>query len=301
MIIGKLSDADAIDRAVQGADAVVSALGPSLDRKATGLPLVDGTRHILDAMKRHSVTRYIGHGTPSILDPREKPTWQTKLVGFMGRTGLPRAYQELIGMTELIMNAGVDWTIVRFTAPKDTPKTGKAAGRVLRHRPHRVRRFPRRHRRIHRRPGRRRQLHQPGPRDQQLTRTTHPKESAARMNIAVWIVSGLLAAAYLFAGTNKATRPKDKLVDSLPWAEDLSPATIKFVGIMEILGAIGLILPWLTGIAAVLTPLAATGLVILQLLAIIVHLRRREAKVVPMNTILLLAALFVAILRYSAL
>jgi alkanesulfonate monooxygenase SsuD/methylene tetrahydromethanopterin reductase-like flavin-dependent oxidoreductase (luciferase family)/putative NADH-flavin reductase len=125
VIIGELSDADAIDRAVQGADAVVSALGPSLDRKATELPLVDGTRHILDAMKRHGVTRYIGHGTPSILDPREKPTWQTKLVGFMGRTGLPRAYQELIGMTELIMNAGVDWTIVRFTAPKDTPKTGK--------------------------------------------------------------------------------------------------------------------------------------------------------------------------------
>jgi uncharacterized membrane protein len=110
------------------------------------------------------------------------------------------------------------------------------------------------------------------------------------MNIAVWIVSGLLAAAYLFAGTNKATRPKDKLVDSLPWAEDLSPATIKFIGIMEILGAIGLILPWLTGIAAVLTPLAATGLVILQMLAIIVHLRRHEAKVVPMNTILLLVS-----------
>jgi uncharacterized membrane protein len=121
------------------------------------------------------------------------------------------------------------------------------------------------------------------------------------MNIAVWIVSGLLAAAYLFAGTNKATRPKDTLVGSLPWAEDFSPATIKFIGIVEILGAIGLILPWLTGIAAVLTPLAASGLVILQLFAILVHLRRREAKVVPMNMILLLAALFVAILRFTAL
>ena len=73
MIIGELSDADAIAAAVEGADAVVSALGPSLDRKATGLPLVDGTRHILDAMKRHGVTRYIGHGTPSILDPRRSP------------------------------------------------------------------------------------------------------------------------------------------------------------------------------------------------------------------------------------
>ena len=72
-------------------------------------------------MKRHGVTRYIGHATPSVLDPQEKPTWQTRLVGFMGRTGLPRAYNELIGMTDVIRNAGVDWTIVRFTAPTTSP------------------------------------------------------------------------------------------------------------------------------------------------------------------------------------
>jgi hypothetical protein len=123
MIIGELSDADAIDRAVAG--AVVSALGPSLDRKAADMPLIEGTRNILDAMKRHGVTRYIGHATPSILDPHEKPTWQTRLVGFMGRTGLPRAYQELIGITDLIRNAGVNWTIVRFTAPNNKPNNGK--------------------------------------------------------------------------------------------------------------------------------------------------------------------------------
>jgi hypothetical protein len=50
---------------------------------------------------------------------------QTKLVTFMGRTSLSSAYQELIGTTDLIQNAGVDWTIVRFTAPKNTPKSGK--------------------------------------------------------------------------------------------------------------------------------------------------------------------------------
>ena len=125
VVIGEMSDAQAIDDAVAGADAVVSALGPSMDRKATGLPLVEGTGHILTAMQRHGVTRYIGHGTPSVLDPREKPTLQTRLIGFMGRTGLPRAYRELIGMSEKIMNAGVDWTIIRFTAPKDSLKTGK--------------------------------------------------------------------------------------------------------------------------------------------------------------------------------
>jgi uncharacterized protein YbjT (DUF2867 family) len=155
VIIGELSDADAIDRAVAGADVVVSALGPSLDRKATGLPLVDGTRHILDAMKRHGVTRYVGHGTPSVLDPHEKPTLQTRLVGFMGRTGLPRAYQELIGTTDLIQNAGVDWTIVRFHRPEEHSEDREATGRLLRHRPHRVRHLPRRHRRIHRRTSRR--------------------------------------------------------------------------------------------------------------------------------------------------
>jgi hypothetical protein len=74
-------------------------------------------------MKRHGVARYIGHATPSVLDPREKPTVQTRLVGFMGRRMLPRAYQELLGMTELVMSSNTRWAIVRFTAPKDRPKT----------------------------------------------------------------------------------------------------------------------------------------------------------------------------------
>ena len=119
-----MSDAGAIEEAVKGADVVISALGPSMDRKATGLPLVEGTGHILDAMKRHSVTRYIGHGTPSILDPQEMPTVKTRRIGFMGSTLLPRAYKELQGMTRLIKASGVDWTIVRFTAPNDRPKQG---------------------------------------------------------------------------------------------------------------------------------------------------------------------------------
>lgn len=124
VVIGEMSDAAAIETAVTGADAVVSALGPSMDRKATGLPLVEGTGHVLDSMKRHGVTRFIGHGTPSVLDPRERPTLQTRIPTFMARTFLPRAYKELTGMAGLIMGSGLDWTIVRFAAPKDTLKTG---------------------------------------------------------------------------------------------------------------------------------------------------------------------------------
>jgi nucleoside-diphosphate-sugar epimerase len=124
VIIGAITDATAIDTAVTGADAVISALGPSMDRKETGLPLVDGTRLIIDAMKRHGVTRYVGNGTPSIIDARDKPNVLQKLIGFMGRTMLPRAYKELLGMTGIITGSGVDWTIVRFSAPKDGPKKG---------------------------------------------------------------------------------------------------------------------------------------------------------------------------------
>ena len=124
IIVGELDDAGAVDRAVQGADAVVSALGPSMDHKAAGLPLVEGTRTIVTAMQRHGVRRYVGNGTPSVLDPQEKPTWQTRLSTRMAKTFLRRAYHELVGMSQIVMTAGLDWTVVRFLAPKDGPAKG---------------------------------------------------------------------------------------------------------------------------------------------------------------------------------
>jgi putative NADH-flavin reductase len=124
VVVGEITDAAAIDRAVAGADAVISALGPSMDRKAKGLPLVEGTGHIVAAMQRHGVRRYVGNGTPSVLDPREKPTWQTRLSTFMAKTFLRRAYDEMLGMSKTVMDAGLDWTIVRFLAPKDGPARG---------------------------------------------------------------------------------------------------------------------------------------------------------------------------------
>jgi nucleoside-diphosphate-sugar epimerase len=125
LVVGELSDKEVVDRAVQSADAVVSALGPSIDRKATGLPLVEGTRNIVAAMQTHGVRRYVGNGTPSVLDPRERPTWQTRLSTFLAKTFLRRAHDELIGMSEIVMTSGLDWTIVRFLAPKDRPARGQ--------------------------------------------------------------------------------------------------------------------------------------------------------------------------------
>lgn len=128
VVIGEMSDAAAIDNAVQGADAVVSALGPSMDRKATGTPLVGGTANILTSMRNHGVGRYVGHATPAILDPQENPTLVTRFTSFMPRTFMRRAYDEITGMSKLVMESGLDWTIVRFIAPKDTRKKGVRAG-----------------------------------------------------------------------------------------------------------------------------------------------------------------------------
>ncbi|WP_062316052.1 NAD(P)-dependent oxidoreductase [Demequina maris] len=124
VVVGEMNDAARIDDAVAGSDAVISALGPSMDRHAVGLPLVGGTAHTVAAMHAHGVARFIGHGTPSIVDTRDKPTAQSRLTGLMGRMLLPRAYQELLGMSRHIMDSDLEWTIIRFTAPKDGPAKG---------------------------------------------------------------------------------------------------------------------------------------------------------------------------------
>lgn len=118
-------------------------------------------------------------------------------------------------------------------------------------------------------------------------------------NIALWAVQGLLAFAYLVAGGLKVVRPREQLVASgrLDWMKDHSDAAVKAVGAVEIVGALGVILPGATGIARILTPIAAVGLVIVQIGAMRVHLTRNEREPLPINVILLLLAAFVAVGR----
>jgi hypothetical protein len=122
------------------------------------------------------------------------------------------------------------------------------------------------------------------------------------MNIALWTVQGLLAFVYLAAGGLKVIRPREKLVATgqLDWMKDHSDAAVKAVGAVEILGALGVILPEATGIAPILTPIAAVGLVIVQIGAMRVHLTRNERQPLPINVILLLLAAFVAIARFMS-
>jgi putative NADH-flavin reductase len=124
VVTGELTDDEAVQRAVHGADAVISALGPSLDRKATGMPLVDGTRSIVEAMLAEGVERYIGMATPSVRDPRDTSSLLGRMVPFMGRTFLSRAYRELLDMTQLVIDSPLNWTIARFTRPTNGARTG---------------------------------------------------------------------------------------------------------------------------------------------------------------------------------
>ncbi|WBB69979.1 DoxX family protein [Micromonospora sp. WMMD812] len=108
------------------------------------------------------------------------------------------------------------------------------------------------------------------------------------MNIVLWIVAALLAVVFLGVGLMKVTRPKEKLVASgLGWAETWSAGTVKLIGALEVLAAVGLILPAVLDIAPVLVPLAALGLVLIMIGAVVIHARRKEYPGLVANIVLL--------------
>ena len=119
------------------------------------------------------------------------------------------------------------------------------------------------------------------------------------MTVVLWIVQGLLALAYVMAGGMKASRPLDVLGKSMAWVRAVPPAFVRFIGVAEVLGAIGIILPLATGILPWLTVAAAVGLVIVQVCAIAFHLARGETQRLPMNAVLLLLAVFVVVGRVA--
>jgi len=118
------------------------------------------------------------------------------------------------------------------------------------------------------------------------------------INIALWIVQGLLALIFLMAGIMKATQPKENLVGKMAYVVDLSAGQVKTIGVLEILAAIGLILPAVTGILPWLTPVAAVGLALIMIGAMIVHVRRGEYSMIVGNIVLLGLAAFVAYGRF---
>ncbi|MEU6717909.1 DoxX family protein [Nonomuraea sp. NPDC046802] len=112
------------------------------------------------------------------------------------------------------------------------------------------------------------------------------------MDVFLWIVQAILAAMFAMSGLGKLLWSKDKLAAKYPWTHTFSQAAVRSIGVTELLGTIGLIVPAATGIAPVLTPIAATGLAIMMVLAGALHVRRKEPSgLMPTAVLLVLCAL----------
>lgn len=115
------------------------------------------------------------------------------------------------------------------------------------------------------------------------------------MTIALWVVQGLLALLFLYAGISKAFLPLPTVKKNFPWANHVPSGLTRFIGLSELFGALGLILPAVTGILPWLTIAAAIGLVLVMLSAAFFHASRREFSGIGINLVLLLLAFFVVI------
>lgn len=114
------------------------------------------------------------------------------------------------------------------------------------------------------------------------------------LHIGLWVAQGLLGAMFIMAGAMKAIQPVDALVESLPWVTSVPEGLVRFIGISELLGGIGLLLPAILRIKPSLTVWAALGLAIVMVLAAAFHGSRGEFSAIGMNILLISIAVFIA-------
>jgi hypothetical protein len=125
-------------------------------------------------------------------------------------------------------------------------------------------------------------------------------DGASLVDTALWIGQGILAVIFLGSGIAKSTMSKKRLIDSGQTGVVFFPTpAIRVIAALEILGAVGVILPWLTGIARVLTPVAAVGLACVMVGAAISHTKLREPRNVATNAVIFAVCVFVAVGRFA--
>lgn len=113
------------------------------------------------------------------------------------------------------------------------------------------------------------------------------------LNIALWLAQSLLALVFLMAGFMKSTRPIAELATSLPWVNEVSAGLVRFIGISELLGGMGLVLPSILRIRPGLTALAASGLALVMVFALIFHIVKGEYNALVINVVLGAIAYFI--------
>jgi uncharacterized membrane protein YphA (DoxX/SURF4 family) len=117
------------------------------------------------------------------------------------------------------------------------------------------------------------------------------------MNIAIWIIQGIAAAGFIYSGWLKALQ-YESAKKSWGWVKDIPRALVVLIGTAELLGALGIILPYAVNIAPVLTPIAATALAVVVLIGALFHVKRKEYREISVNIVFFALAVFVAASRF---
>lgn len=124
IVEGEISDYAAVLNALEDQDAVIWCIGIPLRRKYDKMRSLEGHQILVRAMKEAGVKRLVDWGTPSVPFEKDNKSFVTVIPGIMAGIALTAAKKEMTDIGKLIQASGLDWTLVRFMAPKDTPYTG---------------------------------------------------------------------------------------------------------------------------------------------------------------------------------
>lgn len=114
-----------------------------------------------------------------------------------------------------------------------------------------------------------------------------------KMNVTLWIIQIILAAGFVYSGWMKTIRIESSK-KTWAWVNDVPKSLVVLIGIAELLGALGLVLPWVLNITPVLTPIAAIALAVVTLLGMLFHIRRKEYRELGVNIFFIVLALIIA-------
>jgi hypothetical protein len=120
------------------------------------------------------------------------------------------------------------------------------------------------------------------------------------MNTFLWVLQCILAAYFFMPGVSLIRSSKEKLIADGEIKPDGNLFPIRILGVLELLGCVGIIVPWLTGIAPILTPLTAVGYCLIMIGAIIIHTIEKGYKMLPMLIAILIVASLVAYYRFAS-
>ena len=124
VIQGEVNDYEKMKEAIRGQDAVVWTVGIPLKRNYEGTASSDGHANLVRAMEETGVKRLIDWGTPSVRSVEDKKSFLTVIPGIAAGILYTKAKKEMVAIGDQLRASSLDWTMVRFLAPKDTPYTG---------------------------------------------------------------------------------------------------------------------------------------------------------------------------------